>query len=191
MNRASPWRFGAVLCVRCVLAPAVVLAGASCAPRPADPGPPSTEGAFGPESLRIYPLTRLDKSADGKPIVVCHIELKDRWGDTTKGVGKLEIRLLRPTAAPAASSPSDQTWELDLSNWELNSSLYDKATRTYRIQLGEIPAWLAELAPAGKSETKSDLKADGTPVCRLRASYIPRGSADAPVRLQDEFVVRR
>jgi hypothetical protein len=170
-----------------VLTALVLGAGVSCAPHAADLGPPSTEGAFGPESLRIYPLTRLDKAADGKPIVVCHIELKDRWGDTTKGVGRLEIRLLRPAAPAGGTEASDQTWELDLSNWELNASLYDKATRTYRIQLGEIPAWLAEQAPGGKLGAASD----GTPVCRLSASYIPRGGADAPERLRDEFVVRR
>ncbi len=160
----------------------------ACAPRAADPGPPSTEGAFGPESLRIYPLTRLDRASDGKPVVVCHIELKDRWGDTTKGVGRLEIRLLRPNAPAGGSEASDQTWEIDLSNWDLNASLYDKATRTYRIQLGEIPDWLAQQAPVAKGEGP---KSDGAAVCRLSAKYVPRGSPDAPEKLRDEFVVRR
>lgn len=161
----------------------------ACSPKAVDPGPPSTEGAFGPESLRVYPLTRLDRAADGKPIIICHIELKDRWGDTTKGVGRLEIKLLRPAAAPSGTESSEQTWELDLSNWELNASLYDKATRTYRIQLGEIPAWLAEQAPAAKGTTET--RVNGAAVCRIRATYFPRGSADATPRLTDEFVVGR
>lgn len=100
---------------------------------------------FAPASIRVHPLTHFDRDADGRAVLVAHVELLDAWNDTVKGVGALELQLYRPLGASGAVASQELAWRLDLNDAETNATLYDPATRTYRIQLGGLPAWVEPL----------------------------------------------
>jgi hypothetical protein len=133
---------------------------------------PAAEGPLGPAAIRIYPLTHIDAGADGKPVIVCHVELRDRFGDSVKGLGVVEMQLLR-----APSPLPQQSWEIDLGELSKNAELYDRSTRTYRFQLGDLPAWMTP-------------KGEGLGTLRLRATYTPLGGqhdASAMSAYRDEY----
>jgi hypothetical protein len=85
---------------------------------------------FAPGEVRVHPLSRVQRSPE--PLLILHLEMLDAWGDTTKGVGLLRV------IAGSPQGPSMQ-WEIDLRDGELNASLYDASTRTYRMQLRGVP----------------------------------------------------
>lgn len=141
---------------------------------------------FAPSSLRVYPLTHLERGDDNKGRIICHIELKDRWGDSSKGVGALRIALYGPgTGQPGAASIQLAKWEVNLSDLTRNTALFDPATRTYRIQLTGVPEWVARLAIGGEA-------AKGlAPGVTLQATLSVVGSDGRVADLKDEFVVQR
>lgn len=141
---------------------------------------------FAPSSLRIYPLTHLDRGEDNKGRIICHIELKDRWGDSSKGVGALRISMYGPgTGQPGAASVQLAKWEVNLSDLARNTALFDPATRTYRIQLTGVPDWVAHLAAGGEA-------AKGLPPgVTLQATLSVVGPDGRVADLKDEFVVQR
>ena len=101
-------------------------------------------------TLRVHPLTRTVSPKDSPAEVVVHLEMRDAWGDTTKGVGAVMVRLVRQRQAgvgvESSGSPAgdaSQRWDIDLSNLTTNASMFDPATRTYRMQLTGVPAWVA------------------------------------------------
>jgi len=100
--------------------------------------------AFVPESIRIHPLTHLETDP---PRIVAMVEFKDRWGDTTKGVGTLTIQLFE---ARAGGEPGIETeaakWDIDLTDLDANAAWFDPVTRMYRFKLLDVPAWVGELA---------------------------------------------
>lgn len=103
---------------------------------------------FSPKSVRIYPLTRIESDAKGRR-VVCYVEFKDAWGDTTKSTGNLLIALYRPVGGvEPGMERQERSWEIDLNDLEKNSLLFDPATRTYRLSLRDLPDWLVPGAPA-------------------------------------------
>lgn len=103
-------------------------------------------GPFAPVALRVFPLTRLERADDGKMRVVLHIELKDEWGDTVKGVGELTVQLLRPPGAAGGTGRDQVGWEIAMWGAEDNARYYDPSSRTYRLVLGDVPAWVEQLA---------------------------------------------
>jgi hypothetical protein len=130
---------------------------------PAKPGPIRGSGSagggggaaqaatnpFAPASIRIHPLTRTVGGKDSPLEVVIHLEMRDAWGDSTKGLGSLMLRIVRqrPSSvgtdsmlAPAADGST--RWDIDLSDLRTNASMFDPATRTYRMQLTGVPAWV-------------------------------------------------
>lgn len=102
-------------------------------------------GPFAPASLRVHPLTHLARDDQGRAMIVCHIEFADRWGDTTKGIGQLAVRLYRPLGASGKSARQEAAWDIDLTDLQYNATLYDPVTRTYRVQLGGLPGWVGDL----------------------------------------------
>jgi hypothetical protein len=85
----------------------------------------------------------------GPAEVVVHLELRDAWGDSTKGVGAVLVRLVRQKQAgvgadSVSAPPGDQSqrWDIDLSDLATNAAMFDPATRTYRMQLTGVPAWV-------------------------------------------------
>lgn len=123
-----------------------VLAGGCGATRPVDGDGMSgvaLPGPFAPELVRVYPLTHVDTDEQGRGRIVLHVELRDRWGDTVKGAGLLQVQLLRGTGL-GESGPSEEQvrWEIDLRDPDENAAFYDPSTRTYRVPLGDVPDWL-------------------------------------------------
>lgn len=135
-------------------------------------------GPFAPKAMRVHPLTHAEVDAEGEPRVMLHIELKDAWGDTVKGVGRVQVRLWRD--APTTGQSADQTtrWDIDLRALNDNDEFHDPATRTYRIVLAGLPGWLSEAVRSG-----------GTEKARLRVLFLTTDVDGTPVVLRDEFVV--
>lgn len=149
---------------------------------------PAAKGApaFAPATMRIHPLTHIEKGpqtgpAAGQATVVLHVELKDRFGDSVKGLGSLRLELFKPGAGVSPGIESQAlTWDVnDLGEPEGNSRRFDQSTRTYRIPL-VAPAWVAEWGGKDASgATQGWLK--------LRAVFT---TSEGPVRyLEDEFVL--
>ena len=166
---------------------AATLAG--CSMFTSSPTPPSSSptrpvpasNPFAPVGLRVHPLTRTVINKEGKPELVVHLELRDAWGDSTKGVGALLIRVFGPASGPAGGAAAPlQRWDIDLSNLDTNAAMFDPATRTYRMQLTGAPDWLTELASTtpGKSKPRVILQATLT---------LPDGRAP----LTDEHLLQR
>ncbi len=95
---------------------------------------------FVPAEVRIHPLTRLEGEA-----LVLHVEFRDAYRDTVKGAGVLRVTMLGE-----AGEGEDLRWTIDLRDPELNARLYDRATRTYRCPLVELPTGVVgALSPRG------------------------------------------
>ena len=135
---------------------------------------------FAPASLTIHPLTRVDRDVQGVVWIVCHIELKDAWGDTCKGVGKLQVQLYRPVGGRASGLGSQElAWDIDLSDLDKNASFYDPPTRTYRFPLQNAPAWVADVLDPDNHEAR----------VRLRAVMTTTGPKGEERFLQDEYTI--
>ena len=131
--------------------------------------------------MQIHPLTRVDHDAKEAVWIICYIELKDAWGDTCKGDGKLQVQLYKPAGGRAGGiGVQDLAWDIDLSDLDRNASLYDPATRTYRLQLQDPPAWVAE---------SLDPQNQATPSVRLRAVLATSGPKGEECVLQHEYTI--
>lgn len=146
---------------------------------------PLFDSPFAPVSLRIHPLTHVDtaKTAGGPSIIVLHVELRDRWGDTAKGCGKFAVLLYKPGTGVA---PGLETQELkwDVPNFDepnANMSMYDAATRTYRIQL-EAPEWVAKAIHDPK---------EGQPGWFTIRAVLSAGTDQDARYLSDEYVLQK
>ncbi len=143
------------------------------------PGAGPVVNPFAPATMTIHPLTRIDKDPAGKMWIYCHIEFKDSWGDTVKATGKLDIQLFRPTGgSTSVLGTQELVWKVDLSDLEKNASLYDPATRTYRLPLENPPAWLAQ--PSADADA---------PRARLKAVFSTPGARNGTWMLEDEFAL--
>jgi len=87
---------------------------------------------FAPVSIRVHQLSHVDVEAEGGPVLVCHVELADRWGDVVKGVGELTVEASRVDGGDAVR------WRIDLGDPEVNAVRFDPVTRTYRLELGGV-----------------------------------------------------
>jgi len=136
---------------------------------------------FAPKEMRIYPLTHVErvsgeKSADGaRSRIVCHLEFVDRWFDTCKAVGRVELEIYRPGGGlnPGVDVRAGR-WDIDLTNLERNAEWFDPVTRTYRLQL-DVPVELEQVKGAN---------------VRLRAVFTPLNGGAGGAVLQDEFALR-
>lgn len=147
--------------------------------------PESSFWPFAPVSLRIYALTNVDRDEKGEPRIVCHVELKDRWGDTTKGLGTLAIDLFEPQqgVAPGIESRS-KSWTIDLRDEERNAAAYDPATRTYRFYLTNVPDAIREAL-----EARERGSAAGRTRIRLRIALTGPGPDGIERTLRDEYII--
>ncbi len=138
--------------------------------------------AFVPETIRIHPLTHLEWSADKGGSIIALIEMHDRWGDTTKGVGELQVQLYRPeTGLDAGIEVQELKWAVSLSDLEANALWFDPVTRMYRITLGDVPDWVADIArePPGSGGR-----------VRLRALLTTIGPDGRERVLRDDYLVQ-
>lgn len=147
---------------------------------------PVAEGpfAFAPSSMRIYPLTHTERGEDGRTWVILHLELKDRWGDSAKGLGLLRVMLFRPVAGPNPGlEEQSAVWSIDLSDPGENQLRFEPATRTYRLPLKDLPAWVESLPERGPDEPGRRSR------LRLRATFETTGPDGRQAVLRDEYVV--
>ena len=111
------------------------------------------------------------------------MELTDRWADPTKGLGVLRVFLFEPEAGPQGVTPGIERqameWTLDLTDPDQAALWYDRATRTYRVPLIDLPAWVAAVARR---------EGERRPV-RLRATFTALGPDGLERVMRDEYVV--
>lgn len=135
-------------------------------------------GPFRPTAMRVHPLTHTETRGDGEPTMVLHVELKDLWGDTVKGVGEVQVQLRKATTTTTIGDRGTR-WDIDLRDIETNISYFDSATRTYRIVLGGLPDWLDQSVREGTPDAS-----------RVRVLFRTSKVDGEAVVLQDEFVMR-
>lgn len=123
--------------------------------------------AFEPAHLRIHPLTRVTRSADGSAVLMCHLELRDSFGQVVKTLGMVQVELFVADAQGKIKDPGappERVWPVDLRDPESNAAAYDDVvTRTYMLRLTALPPALADLADTGT-----------TPGAKERASFALR-----------------
>ena len=137
-------------------------------------------GPFRPAVMRVHPLTHTELDAQGEPVMILHVELKDPWGDTVKGVGQLQVQLRKGSSTSVVGDRGTR-WDIDLRDIETNVSYFDSATRTYRIVIGGLPKWLEKSVRDRESEQMS---------ARVRVLFRTSKADGEPVVLQDEYLMR-
>ncbi len=144
---------------------------------------------FAPRSLRVHPLTHVDAPDPmGEGTLILHVELRDRFGDSVKGVGQLSVELASAAAVGggaggfAAGSESRVRWDVpDITDPATSSRRFDPSTRTYRVPL-KCPAWVSRWL---NDETE---RRGGPDHLTLRATFTPTAGEDRRV-LMDEYSV--
>ncbi|HLO40716.1 MAG TPA: hypothetical protein VK176_06815 [Phycisphaerales bacterium] len=147
-----------------------------------------TQHPFDPVSMRIHPLTHLQRAQDvagaatdrkpeaqSGPRINCFVEFKDQWGDTCKALGILQVQLYRPAAEPGQER-QDAKWDADLTDLARNADWFDPVTRAYRLQL-QVPDWLGDPGKDGQ--------------IKLRVIFTPSSGGSDARKLRDEFIVAR
>lgn len=114
------------------------------APRPSNAGNPPAGGdaeawAFAPVRMRLHPLSRIARGQRANDRTVeAHVELLDRWGHGTRGLGTFVFELYRDTlSGDSANRGQEQInrWNLNLTDPDANARAFDRVTRTYRATL--------------------------------------------------------
>jgi hypothetical protein len=146
---------------------------------------PLFDHPFAPVALRVHPLTHVDtaKAAGGASVIVLHLELRDNWGDTAKGMGRLSVLLYKPGSGMQPGLESQELrWDVPgFEDPNENMALYDVATRTYRVQL-EAPEWVGAAI--------HDPKGNESGWFTIRA--VLSAGTDAEARyLSDEYVLQK
>ena len=122
------------------------------------PLPPPDPNALLPERMEIHPLTRIGTDLSGKPILICHIELRDHFAQSVKALGRLRVEMYGRGAGSEAGGDKDGAeaqelvWDEDLTDPGTNAEYYDDlVTRTYALSLGSIPAWVVQWARSDRT----------------------------------------
>jgi hypothetical protein len=111
--------------------------------------------SFQPARIRIHPLTRITREAggagkDGAEVLICHVELRDRFDQVVKCLGLVQVELVAADAQGRPRSESaapERVWQVDLRDPSHNAAAFDDiVTRTYALHLGALPPALARLA---------------------------------------------
>lgn len=131
-------------------------------------------GPFAPSQMRIHPLTHVETLGDGERIVL-HVEVRDGWGDTIKGVGDVQVNLRRSGAALLGQG--GVKWDMDLRDLATNVSYFDSVTRTYRFVLSGLPAWFTSegrgrvrvLFRTGRADGSIEVMQDDFEIVRVSA----------------------
>lgn len=132
----------ALLCL--VLPGLLSLAGCTVDHKPFGAGsrPSVGEGdasrVFEPVALRVHPLTHVDTAGDDC-MLIAHIELRDAYADSVKGLGDLVVEAEGPEGERVA-------WDIPgMLDPQANTRRFDPPTRTYRLPL-RCPAWVRSWA---------------------------------------------
>lgn len=143
-------------------------------------------GPFAPASLRVHPLTHLERDADGSVFLLVHVQLRDRWLDICKGVGNIQFSMYMPTGLGGSGQEEQvRRWEVDLYPLDANAVFFDPATQTYRFSLGDLPGWAQQMAPGG------DKTAEGPGRFRVLARLTTPTPDGGQAVFVDELVIGR
>ncbi|MCW5777705.1 MAG: hypothetical protein KIS87_14810 [Phycisphaeraceae bacterium] len=186
-------RSGAASIVVCAAMLAFV-PGCSLTRAGADAGPSEMAAMrhpFAPTAIRIYPLTHLTRDREHGDVIMCHIELKDRWGDAVKAVGELEVQLFSyPTDGSALRQ--EATWPVpEMMQPDVNSALFDPATRTYRLRLGRVPAWVRDMISRREAVERGETPQGQRRRLLLKAVFRTVDPQGRESTLFDEFVIEQ
>jgi len=102
------------------------------------------------DRLEVHPLTRLTRTPAGELQLALHLDPKDRYGHSTKALGRVRVELYRPGGGDVGSAgggaeTQELVWDVDLRDAASNALLYDDmVTRTYVLHLGGLPGWMEE-----------------------------------------------
>jgi hypothetical protein len=110
-------------------------------PAPAESAP---AWPFVPVVMRVHPFTAFSlDAASGPPVLEVRIELLDRVGDVTKGVGDFRFELygLHEKASQQGEEERLFQWDASMNTVDENQQHYDPITRTYgfRLKLAAAP----------------------------------------------------
>lgn len=141
-------------------------------------------GPFRPSAMRVHPLTHTEIGADGSAVIILHVELKDSWGDTVKGIGQLQLQLREQGNASTIGNRGTR-WDIDLRDIAVNVSYFDSATRTYRFVIGGLPSWLA-----ASVEDQTSPQVGAQVGARVRVLFRTSKADGEAVVLQDEYLMR-
>ena len=136
-----------------------------------------------PASVRVHPLTRIEQLADESYQLVCHVDLRDRFGHETKVLGLFRVELYRPVGDPAdGRQMQDAVWRVDLSDPAENAEKYDGlVTRTYVLYLAGLPEWAQAGAGASGGTIRVYVETAG---CDGESVYLQGSTRLAPMQLQ-------
>ena len=99
----------------------------------------TTTWPFVPVAMRIHPFSAIEFERQSRTYVLnARIELLDRLGDMTKGVGNFRFELYRaPREAGLATREGtlEYSWQAPLITLEENRQHFDSITRTYLFRL--------------------------------------------------------
>lgn len=105
----------------------------------------ATTWPFTPVAMRVHPFTSITQDpATGSHVLESRIELLDRLGDVTKGVGDFRFELY--TAPERASEQGSERrlayWDVPMTSLDANARHWDPITRTYvfKLRMQEPPA---------------------------------------------------
>jgi hypothetical protein len=157
-----------------------------------DVDPTGRAWPFAATELRIYPLTRLDRDERGRAVVVVYVESVDRWGDFTKALGELELRVYAGDRSIVSEPETlELTWPgINLSDLEENAAWYDPASKMYRFTLGGLTR--SPRAGAIAETLLSRSEGASTPVrLRVMAALTTVGPDGRELLLQDSYVIER
>jgi hypothetical protein len=139
-----------------------LVAGCDLAPKaPArSAGVGSAAWPFAPERIEVHPLSRLVTIGGQPGRIEAHILMRDRYGDDTKGLGELLLELYSDEGPVTGVGEARQmmVWRFDLANLEANDEAYDNVTRTYRLNLADVPA---ATAAVGRATLRASLTTQG------------------------------
>jgi hypothetical protein len=84
---------------------------------------------FWPTSIRVHPLTRVQRSAEGEATIEVRIECRDATNEPTRAVGTIVVELVATGAVPER-----QRLRVDIASIADHKATYDPVTATYRLQ---------------------------------------------------------
>lgn len=146
----------------------------------------ATVGPFAPASLRVHPLTRLERDPERGVFLVVHVQLHDRWSDICKGVGVMHLTMFQPTGLGGSGLESQVArWSVDLWDLDKNAAFFDPATQTYCFRLTGVPEWVEAMAP-GSGRTSAEPRK-----FRIQARLTTATPEGAESVLVGELVVER
>lgn len=152
---------------------------------------PIDPAALLPERLRIHPLTRFLREDDGRLDLIVHLELRDRFGQSVKGLGIARIELYQPTGGSGSGAQTQEAvWEVDLREGGANADAYDDLiTRTYTLPLTDLPESIDRWA--GQPGSDSQTGKTGLDWLMLKAYFMFRDPSGSEHRLEATYRMTR